>query len=166
MKTLISAILSVVIVLTAGQTFSADTKMYNNDNALKGMQGVKVYFDISLGDAPKLLLRMQLVDRTIRQLEESGVRVKTVIGIRGGASRYITRAEHYVLDDEIEYKKKIQGWISTFAKQGITIEQCIIAAEILDIEPGDFLPEVELVKNGYVSLVGYQAQGFGVIPMD
>jgi intracellular sulfur oxidation DsrE/DsrF family protein len=56
--------------------------------------------------------------------------------------------------------------VREFSKSGIVVEQCAIAAEIFDIPQEDFIPEVKVVGNGYISLVGYQAQGYSVVPMD
>jgi len=139
---------------------------YNNDKALKGVNKSEIYFDVNLNDAQKLELRMDLLQRTVQEIEESGANLSVVIGFRGGASRFITRDDHYVLEEEIASKVKIQDWIRKFAQRGITIEQCSIAAELYDIQTDDFLPEITIVKNGYVSLIGYQLQGYAVVSMD
>jgi len=34
------------------------------------------------------------------------------------------------------------------------------------IDTKDFLPQVKIVANGYISLVGYQSQGYAFLPMD
>lgn len=48
----------------------------------------------------------------------------------------------------------------------IGIEQCRIASGFQDIAVTDFLPQVELVANGYTSMIGYQSQGYGFVAMD
>lgn len=138
----------------------------DNSSALQDIKNVRVYFDASLKDDDLLVFRMELLDRTIRQMEEAGVDVSGVIGFRGGASRFITKEDHYVLEEQAGNKVKIQEWIRRFSQQGLVIEQCAVAAEILDIPVEDFLPEVKIVGNGYISLIGYQAQGYSVVPMD
>jgi intracellular sulfur oxidation DsrE/DsrF family protein len=139
---------------------------YDNRDALAGIKKAQVYFDVNLKDGDLLVLRLELLDRTIRDLQEADVDTSVVIGVRGAASRFITRDNHYVLDEQVANKIKIQDWIRQFTKQGFRVEQCAIAAEILDIPPADFLPEVTVVGNGYVSLIGYQTQGYAVVPMD
>lgn len=140
--------------------------IYNNNDALKNVAQSNVYFDVSLDDDQKILLRLELLQRTTQQLKDAGVDVSVVIGFRGGASRFITKGDHYVLDEETGNKKKIQEWVSRFANEGIKLEQCSIAAELLDIAYDDFLPEITIVANGYISLIGYQNQGYAVVPMD
>lgn len=139
---------------------------FDNNRSLKGLKQAQVYFDVSLKDDKLLVLRMELVDRTVKQMEEAGLEVNGVVGFRGGASRFITQNDHYVLEEEVSNKRKIQDWVKRFSSKGIAIEQCAIAAEILNIPTKDFLPEVTVVGNAYISLVGYQARGYSVVPMD
>ena len=139
---------------------------FDNSRSLKGLKQAQVYFDVSLKDDKLLVLRMELVDRTVKQMEEAGLDVNGVVGFRGGASRFITQNDHYVLEEEVSNKRKIQDWVKRFSSKGIAIEQCAIAAEILDIPTKDFLPEVTVVGNAYISLVGYQTKGYSVVPMD
>lgn len=139
---------------------------FDNSRSLKGLKQAQVYFDVSLKDDKLLVLRMELVDRTVKQMEEAGLDVNGVVGFRGGASRFITQNDHYVLEEEVSNKRKIQDWVKRLSSKGIAVEQCAIAAEILDIPTKDFLPEVTVVGNAYISLVGYQAKGYSVVPMD
>ena len=158
-------IVSTLFLLAAGAS-SAAQAIYTNDSALKNVVRANVYFDVNLDDSQKLLLRMNLLQQTVQQLREAGLGKSIVIGFRGGASRFITRGDNYVLDEEIEDKQKIQKLISRFSDEGVTIEQCSIAADLLDIIHEDFLPEIRIVANGYISLIGYQTQGYAVVSMD
>ena len=155
-----------IIFLLASVAPSGARGLYNNDGALKNVVQANVYFDVNLDDSQKLLLRMNVLQQTVQQLREAGLDISIVIGFRGGASRFITRGDHYVLDEESADKQKIQKLISRFSDEGITIEQCSIAADLLDIIHEDFLPGVRIVANGYISLIGYQNQGYAVVSMD
>lgn len=139
---------------------------YNNDVALKGISQAKIYFDVTRKEAKIVQLRMDLVERTIVQLENEGIAVEAVIGFRGPASRYITAGNHYVLEEDSAAKAKIGEWVKSLLARGVVIEQCSIAADMQDISHNDFLPGITIVQNGYISLVGYQLRGFAVIPMD
>lgn len=161
--------LKVIIALSLIGLFavpSVSGTNFDNSRSLKGLKQAQVYFDVNLKDDKLLVLRMELVDRTVRQMEEAGLEVNGVVGFRGGASRFITQNDYYVLEEEVSNKRKIKDWVKHFSSKGIAIEQCAIAAEILDIPTKDFLPEVTIVGNAYISLVGYQAKGYSVVPMD
>ncbi len=160
------AYIASIIVLLASVVPSDAGEIYTNENALKNVVQANVYFDVTLDDSQKLLLRMNLLQQTVQQLREAGLDTSIVIGFREGASRFITRGDHYVLDEESEDKQKIQALLSRFSDERISIEQCSIAADLLDIIHEDFLPEVRIVANGYISLIGYQNQGYAVVSMD
>ncbi|NNK58612.1 MAG: DsrE family protein [Desulfofustis sp.] len=163
---LLQKALLTISIISCFTVIVAAASNHNNDSALKGIKTAQVYFDVSLKDDNLLVFRMEMLDKTIKQIEDAGLEVRTVVGFRGGASRFITKDDHYVLEEEISNKKKIQDWVKQFSERGIIIEQCSIAAGILDIPQEDFMEEIKVVGNGYISLVGYQAQGYSVVPMD
>jgi len=158
-----------VMALTLFSVLSAPLnaqQIYENDLSLKGIDKILVYFDVNIKDDNLLVFRMDMIDRTIRSMAEAGVEVGAVIGFRGGASRFVTRDEHYVLREEVANKKKIQDWIVDFSDRGIVVEQCAIAAEINNIDIDDFLADVKIVGNGYISMAAYHSRGYAFIPMD
>ncbi|MFN2369039.1 MAG: hypothetical protein ABR605_08850 [Desulfurivibrionaceae bacterium] len=48
-------------------------------------------------------------------------------------------------------------------KDGVTLEVCLFAARGMGIEPATILPEIDRVGNGFISVLGYQAQGYGTV---
>ncbi len=136
------------------------------DKALRGVSTAKVYFDVNIGAAKKLVTRLMLIDKTYTQLIESGVKPEFIVGFRGKASRFATKGKHYVFEEDIKSKQKVHDWIKHLSDKGISVEQCKIAAGFQEIAQEDFLAEVKLVQNGYLSMIGYQTKGYAQIPMD
>jgi hypothetical protein len=134
--------------------------------SLKGLKQVKIVCDMNVGEPELLLKRMELLDATYRQIAATGVKTTVIVAFRGKASLFITKGDGYVEAGEMAAKPEVKSWIERFKKSGFTIEQCAIAADMLDIEVKDFLPQVTVVENGYVSLIGYQQQGYALLPMD
>lgn len=147
-------------------TTAAGGAQFDTAGALRGVKRVKFVVDVNVGEPALLLKRMALLDATIRQLTEAGTKPIVVVAFRGKASRFITKGKGYVEDDQQDAKLAMRGWIERFSGRGIIIEQCALAAEILEIGLDDFLPQVTVVQNGYVSLIGYQHQGYAFLPMD
>lgn len=139
---------------------------YNNEKALKGLTETKAYFDVTVGEPKKLLVRLQLIEKTYDQLIAAGVTPALIIGIRGKASNFFTKGSDYVLATDLPEKEQIAVLVKKLNGLRIGIEQCRIAAGFEDIGVADFLPQVELVANGYVSMIAYQSQGYGLVPMD
>jgi len=154
----VTGVLLVAALAFAGQAVKV--------NALKGLTRVKIVCDVNVGDPKLLLKRMELLDKTWRQLAAAGMKPTVVMAFRGKASFFITKGEDYVAKEAQGAKREMRAWIERFKEAGFTIEQCALAAEMLDIEVKDFLTQVEVVENGYVSLIGYQQQGYALLPLD
>jgi len=139
---------------------------FDNRAALSGLQTAKVYFDVNLGDARKLLVRLDLLTQTVDQFVESGLTPEVVIGIRGGATKLFTRGTGHFKEEDVQYSEPIKKRVSELKAKGFVIEQCAIATQFLNVKAEDMLPEVTMVANGYVSMIGYQNKGYAVVPMD
>ena len=126
----------------------------------------RVYFDVSLGEPEKLALRLRLIEKTRDDLIAAGLTPRVVVGIRGKASNFFTQGEDYVLESDLAVKKNILAQVVRFKAAGIRIEQCGLAADMQGIAKADFLPQLEMVGNGYVAMITYQHQGYAYVPMD
>ena len=144
----------------------ANAGTFTDTRALGSLTTVKVVVDVNVGDPKLLLRRIQLIDETYTQLLDAGVKPVFAVAFRGPATRYVTRGDRHVAQEHRAVKKKIQGWISQFAENGFSLEQCAIAARGQKVPPGDILPEITVVQNSYISLVAYQNKGFALLPMD
>lgn len=133
---------------------TAFAQQFHNEKALQGLTRNKVIFGVNVGDPDALLIRMNLLDTTYSQLLDFGITPTIVVAFRGKASRFITKSDKYVLPQNRKYKREMKGWIALFSKLGFTIEQCGIAAKSHKIDTIDFIPQVNVVANGYISLIG------------
>jgi uncharacterized protein len=136
-----------------------------NMPGLTGLSELKVYFDVKADSAAKLDSRLQWIFDTYEQVSKKGVRVDIVIGFRSKASFFVTSGDEYIDEADIPLKRKIENWLKRFHKMKIPMVQCGLSAKLLDIELDEFLPEITVVKNGYISIAGYQNKGYAYVPM-
>ena len=153
-----------VVVFWTGMVAIAEP--LNDNMALKGLMKAKFVVDVTVGDPELLLLRMDLLDTTYSQLIDAGVTPNIVIAFRGKASRFITNNAKYLPPEHQKYRLEMKTLVELFHELGFTIEQCGIAAAAQKINPKDFFPQVKVVQNSYISLIGYQNQGYAFLPMD
>ena len=165
MKTLLLTIVLFLCCISLGRADSPKNEK-NTSGALTGLTATKAYFDVTVGNPKLLLIRLQLIQKTYNQIAAAGVTPAFVIGIRGKASNFFTKGTDYILDSDLPEKEQIETLVKQFAARHIVIEQCLIAAGFQQIDAADFLPLVKPVPNGYVSMIGYQSQGYGFVPMD
>jgi len=150
-----------LLFVIAGNVFSEEY------STLKGLKSVKAVFDFELGNPQSALLHLQVIHQTFKDkniwMEKKkpdivvvfiGPSVKLVSKDRGG----FTADDQKILD---EYANTI----SAMAKDGIKFEICLIAAKMLGVEPSSILPEIKQVGNGWISLIGYEAKGYSLVPV-
>jgi uncharacterized protein len=156
-------LMGVIILLSCRPAVAEE---FANKRALANMSAVMAYYDVNVGVPAKLVTRLRLIAKTYDQLVSAGVTPGFIVGFRGKASYFVTKGDDYVFDEDLPAKKKVLKWIQALKARGIVMEQCRIAASLHDIDPKDILPEIEVVQNGYISMIGYQAKGYSQIPMD
>ena len=158
-----SIYLCICLMLASTMSFAAQ---FNNEKALKGLSSVKIVCDVNVGDPDLLLTRMYFLDTTYSQLLDFEVKPTIVVAFRGKASLFITKNDKYIKAEHRKQRLEMKAWLEHFSELGFAIEQCYIAAKSYKIDIKDFLPQVNIVANGYISLIGYQSQGYAFLPMD
>ena len=133
--------------------------------ALAGMKEMKMAFDVVDGNPAVLLLKLNTIDLTRKQLIAAGVTPKMVIAFRGEASYYTQLDLGKVKENDRADALQIRAKIKELSRApGVeTLEQCNVPLESRKIKPADVMQEVRVVGNGWISLVSYQAKGYGYI---
>ncbi|MEN8199391.1 MAG: DsrE family protein [Thermodesulfobacteriota bacterium] len=153
----------VLAVLLIPQTLLSQNR--GEETALAGLSQLKVYFDVKADSAAKLEKRLEWINDAYEQVSGQGIKPSFVVGFRSRASFFVTKGEEYVDEKEISTKVKIEKWLRIFREKGMVMEQCGLSAELFEIDREDFLAPVRVVKSGYVSIAGYQNQGYAYVPM-
>ena len=132
----------------------------DDSDALKGVKTIKVVYDINGVSEPKKMIVMlkAIVDARGRALAAK-VKPDLVIAFRGPALNLIQKPG----PDATGEQKQIGELVAELKKEGAKLEACSFAANVLNLDPAGFLPEVKVVGNTFNSLGGYQAKGYGVI---
>lgn len=66
-------------------------------------------------------------------------------------------------EKENETLDKVPEMIRQIKNDGVRMEVCMYAVKVFGVNPETILPEIEKVENGWVSVAGYQAQGYSLI---
>ena len=158
--TLVAAF-SVVVILTT-PAFSGEYL------ALQGIKSVKADFDVRHGTPKTANIVFWAVnnvndDGSVRALSQlpqvavvfHGPAVKMISTDRSG----FNKTDHEELD-------KFSKTIRQMSANGVKFEVCDYALEVMGVDPKTVLPEVDHVPNGFISIAGYQAQGYSVITVN
>ena len=133
--------------------------------ALSGLNEVKVAFDLQNGDGKVLLKQLEVIDETRQSLIEQGVKPQFVLTFRGPATALVQTDQSEIKPENRDYASKIAEKIHALrAADGVnSIEQCAVAVRLSGTKPENIVPDVKIVGNGWISLMAYQAKGYGYI---
>lgn len=135
------------------------------DNALDGVKNYDAVFEVSLGD-PKIANLVFWAVKNAYEVDEVKALAKTpniAIVFHGPAVKLIS--SHKALFNGAEWAEveKFQATLRQMKKDGVKMEVCLYAAQVMGVDKDTIIPEIDHVGNGFVSVIGYQMQGYAVV---
>ena len=153
-------ILTVLFVLLASPAFAS-----GYDNALKGVTKYNALFEFSQGD-PKMANLIFWAVRNSYQVDEvKSLKEKpnVVVVFHGPAVKLISSDKSPFNAAQSAEVDKFQDTIRQMKKEGVRFEVCLYAAKVVGVDEKTIMPEIDRVGNGFVSVIGYQMQGYAVV---
>lgn len=136
-----------------------------SSNALQGVNATKAIFDINFGDPKKLELYLDVIERTHSGLLQQGHHPDFIIAFRGSSVRLITNETWSFSEEDQLRLQKGAALLKKLSEQGVQLEACTIATDLFKIDNNSLLSAVKPVGNTFISLIGYQSQGYSLIPI-
>lgn len=137
----------------------------NDADALKGVQKGKVVFDVNMAEARKMTLYLSVIRQTVDDLLRQGVEPDVILAFRGLSVKLITKDREETELTDYEYLDKIASQLADLQKQGVRMEACSVATKLFRVDNATLLDGIKPVGNTFVSLTGYNAQGYASIPI-
>lgn len=159
---IITLLLSVIMI------FHADVNVSAQDyDALKDVKSIKAVFDFRIGKPESAVMLLDLIRDTYKEENIRNVTDKPefVVVFLGPAVKLISTQTEGFSDEEKELVGNVANTIKEMANEGIGLEICVFAAHVLGVDPATVLPEIKQVGNGWISLIGYQAKGYSLVPV-
>lgn len=141
------------------------SKEINDNDALKSVENTQALFDINVGTAQKLELYLQVIQQTYDDLIRQKQSPDFIIAFRGASVRLITTKNWAFSDDDQASIKKAASLIRNLNDLGVQLEACSIATTLFKVDKMSILPEIKVVGNTFVSLIGYQTKGYALVPI-
>jgi intracellular sulfur oxidation DsrE/DsrF family protein len=153
------------IALVISTSGPAAAQGFQDKAALSGLHEVKVAFDVTNGDGKVLLKVLDVIDETRQSLIRQGVTPHFVIAFRGPATKLVQTDQSKIKPEDREFASQIAAKIEALhSAEGIaSIEQCSVAVRLAGTNPEYVDPGIKVVGNGWISLMSYQAKGYGYI---
>jgi len=160
----IRTLIAVLAVLTA--TALATSAVANNGLTPKpGHDQAKVVFDMRDPVPEIAALHMQLILQTHGQLELAGRNPDIKIVFIAHPVKFLSSDRSAFNAEDQRHLEELDRTITRMIDSGIEIEVCRTAVDYFKVDPGSIRPDIHEVGNGWLSLVGYQEDGFKLIPV-
>jgi intracellular sulfur oxidation DsrE/DsrF family protein len=88
-----------------------------------------------------------------------------VVVFIGPSVKLISKNREGFSPEDLKSLDEIANTISAMAKDGINFEMCLVAAKFFNVDPASVSPEIKGVGNGWIPIIGYQAQGYSLVPV-
>lgn len=144
----------------------ANAADYNDSVALKGVSHAKSVFLIDFTNPVKTASYLNIIRGTHKGLIRQNVKSDMVLVFIGKTVKFLSSKpdDELLLQYETELKS-IQHSIKEFKKLGIRMEVCAIATRVFNIDNKTIPAEMNLVGDGFISLIGWQTQGYKLVPI-
>lgn len=162
MKTLAPALVSMFI---AAGCVSVERHDLHHGAMHGDADEAKVAFDFTEGNPKAMLVKLQTVELTRKQLVDAGKTPRIVLTFRGDASYFTQNDLSMVKEADRADAAKVQDKIRAMRGAGLveSMEQCNIPLPSRKLDPANVMPQVKVVPNGWIALVEYQHKGYAYI---
>lgn len=133
--------------------------------AMKGIKSVKVVFDERESNPKITAFHLAGVHETYKELAAMKKNPVFVVVFIGPSVKLVSKNREGFSPEDQKYLDEIANTISAMSKDGISLEICLVALKFFNIDPASVLPEIKRVGNGWVPIIGYQAQGYSLVPV-
>ena len=134
-------------------------------SAMKGVNSVNAIFDMRDGNPQTAVIHLNLIHDSYNELVAMKKNAAFSVVFMASAVKLISTDHSSFKAEDQKSLKEIAGIISKMSKSGIRVEVCLFAVKLFGVEPASILPEIEQVGNGWISEIGYQARGYGLVPV-
>jgi intracellular sulfur oxidation DsrE/DsrF family protein len=134
-------------------------------NALKGVYNYNAVFEVSQAD-PKVANAVFWAVRNAYQAPEVKAIAKApsiAVVFHGPAVKLLSSDQDIFTDEEWAEVTKFQDTLRQMKGDGVKLEVCLYAVKLMGLDKTRLIPEIEQVDNGFVSVIGYQMQDYGVV---
>ena len=165
MKTFRSLYISFLIAVASVAANAGDAAI-NDQAALADLKTGKGVFLVDIGDARKLNLYLEVIQGTFRGMKEQGVDPDFILVYIGPSVKYLSSSPSPETEEDAgDILLDIESNIDALAALGVRQEICAVATRVFGIDNETVLPGLTLVGDGFISLIGYQAQGYNLVPV-
>ena len=155
-----------LLFITFGLVTVIGAKEINDSVALNGIKKAKSVFLIDFTDVKTTAFYLNIIQGTYDGFEKQGVKSDMVLVFIGKTVKFLSTKQDEAFEMEYEEElSSIQDSIKKFSKLGVRMEVCAVATKVFNIDNKNIPSEMEIIADGFISLIGWQTQGHKLVPI-
>ena len=135
------------------------------DNALKGVKSYNAVFEVTQENPKVANIVFWAVKNAyeIAEVKALGKAPGIAVVFHGPAVKLLSSDRAPFNEAEWAEVKKFQETLRQMKKDGVKLEVCLYAVEVMGVDKTKIMAEIDQVGNGFVSVIGYQMQDYAVV---
>ncbi|MFP4155166.1 MAG: DsrE family protein [Halothiobacillaceae bacterium] len=138
----------------------------DNQAAIGELTQIRAVYDLRKSNPNALDVYLKAIQTNVENLEKEGVQADLVMVFIADAVQFITTEP--TLEIEADYGpalERIAQRIEKLQGLGVRVEACNGATRAFNVDNDTLLPGIEPVRSGFISLMGYQNNGYALVPV-
>ena len=166
MKHRCKTLLAGLLLLLAGHPVLADNPAISDQAALADLKVGKGVFLVDIGDPKKLNFYLEVIQGTYKGMKKQGVDPDFILVFIGPSVKYLSTSPSAQTEQAAGgVLLDIESNVEALAALGVKQEICAVATRVLGVDNKTVLPGLSVVGDGFISLIGYQSQGYHLVPV-
>jgi intracellular sulfur oxidation DsrE/DsrF family protein len=162
---LLSLLLCPLLFLVSAQTASAADSGLKDTAALSGVKVAKSVFMMDVKEPGRMAHVLKVIGETSAGIAKQGVKPELVVVVIGRSVAFLTKDRRGIPYTDQRSITQIHDAIGKLKSMSVRTEVCGIALRGMDVQPNALIADVTPVGNGYISAIGYQSQGYQLVPV-
>lgn len=155
-----------VLMLLASTTAQAGKVVINDAAALGDLKTGKGVFLVDIGDPGKLNFYLEVIQGSYKGMKDQGVDPDFILVFIGPSVKYLSTSPSPETEQQAGgVLMEIESNVETLATLGVRQEVCAVATRVFGIDNETLLPGLTPVGDGFISIIGYQSQGYHLVPV-
>jgi intracellular sulfur oxidation DsrE/DsrF family protein len=154
-----------LVFLGSIHAVAASPVRLNDAAALRGLKEAKAVFLIDVDKPNRVAHVFKTIELTDKGFRAQGVTPRIVVVVIGPSVAFLTKDRRGIDYMDERAVSELQGEVGKLAKMHIRTEACGVAMKGMDLKPKDMIDNVHPVGNGFIEAIGYQAQGYQLVPV-
>ena len=166
MKHRCKTLLAGLLLLLAGHPVLADNPAISDQAALADLKVGKGVFLVDIGDPKKLNFYLEVIQGTYKGMKKQGVDPDFILVFIGPSVKYLSTSPSAQTEQAAGgVLLDIESNVEALAALGVKQEICAVATRVLGVDNKTVFPGLSVVGDGFISLIGYQSQGYHLVPV-